>query len=516
MIQAPGIFFARKLHVPFKIAILSSATLWLLSGCGITKLHPISVEDQRALAAADRQAALADVAPLDGALTLPGAMARALKYNLEHRSRMMEQALATGLLDLSSYDMLPKLAANAGYSWRDSDRITRSKDSVTGAPSLANPYISSDRSHNFEDLGLTWNVLDFGVSYFNAKQNADRVLVASERRRKAMHNLMQDVRTAYWRAVSAQKIEKDMRATIALAEEALKDARGVEAEKLRDPLEALRYQRTVLENLRILESIQRELSASRIELAALINLPPGADFQLVEPAAEDLTPGRRDLPVSAMEEMAIGNNADLKEQFYNVRISVAETRKSMLKLFPSLSFNYGYKHDSDSYLINNSWSEAGAQLSWNLLSLLSLPAMNRYNEASEKLAEQRRMATQMAVLAQVHLSRQQYESAYLMFQRADEIWRIDQRIYEHSANREAAETKGQLDRVSNNTSAIVSLLRRYQALSQVYAAAGKLEATLGLEPTIGDLQSISLEDLTRTVEQSTKAGWGSPSQDAAR
>ena len=34
------------------------------------------------------------------------------------------------------------------------------------------------------DLGLSWNVLDFGVSYYQSKQNADRLLVAQERRRK--------------------------------------------------------------------------------------------------------------------------------------------------------------------------------------------------------------------------------------------------------------------------------------------------------------------------------------------
>jgi outer membrane protein TolC len=479
------------------IACLSA--LVVLSGCAITP-QPFAASEQKLIAAADRKAAQTGVEPLTAKLTLADALARALKYNLDHRTRMMEEALAVGQLNLSRYDMLPKLTAAAGYSSRDSDRITRSKDSVTGQPSLANPYISSDRDHTTSDLGLSWNVLDFGVSYYNAKQNADRVLVAAERRRKAMHNLMQDVRTAYWRAASAQKIDAELRATLRLAEEALSDSRKVESEKLRDPLEALRYQRTLLENLRILESIQRELAASRIELAALINLPPGASFELAEPQAADLTPPKASLSVDRMEELAISNNADLKEQFYNARIAVAETKRSLLRLFPNLSFNYGYKHDSDSYLINQSWQEAGLQLSWNLFSVLSAPAVMRYSEANEKLAEQRRMTAQMAVLTQVHLSRQQYESAYVLFERADAIWQVDQRIYEHSANREAVEMKGRLDKISNNTSAIVSYLRRFRALSQVYAASSKVQATLGLEPRIGDLQEIPLADLSRRID----------------
>lgn len=289
-----------------------------------------------------------------------------------------------------------------------------------------------------------------------------------------------------------------------MAEAALGDSRKAEAEKLRNPMDALRYQRTVLENLRILESIQQELSAARIELAALINLPPGSAFRLAEPAADELSPRYQPLPIEQMEETAVENNADLREHFYNVRISVAETRKSMLRMFPGLTFSYTGKHDTNSYLINQSWRETGLQLSWNLFNILSAPAAMDLSEASEKLAEHKRMAVQMAVLAQVHLARQQYENAYRLFERSDAIWDVDQRIFEHSANREAAQAQSKLERISSNTAAIVSLLRRYQSLAQVYTANGKLQATLGLEPRVEDLNAISLTNLVPLVDKAMR------------
>lgn len=488
-----------------KIGGVSVCAALILGGCTVVP-QQFTAEEQRTIATTDRSNAQNGVEPLSGKLTLSQAVARALKYNLDHRTRLMEQALAVGQLDVGRFDMLPKLTAAAGYSWRDKDFITRSTDSVTGLPSLANPYISSERAYPTAELGLSWNLLDFGVSYFNARQNADRVLIASERRRKAMHILVQDVRTAYWRAASAEKLQADLRATIKLAEAALDDSRRAESERLRNPMDALRYQRTVLESLRILESIDRELSAARIELAALINLPPGTGFELAEPAAADLSPAQLDLPVERMEELAVTNNADLREQFYNARIAVAETKKAMLRLFPGISFNYGPKYSGNNYLINNRWQEAGAQVTWNLMTLLSAPANMKLAEDSEKLAEHKRMAMQMAVLSQVHLSRQQYENAYLQFQRADSIWKVDQRIYEHSANREAADSQSRLESISNNTSAIVSLLRRYQALSQVYAASSKVQATLGLEPAVGSVSDLQLSELTGEVEQ-TMARW---------
>jgi outer membrane protein TolC len=482
----------------------------VLSGCTIAPT-PISTADQQTMAMLDRAAASKAVEPLNTSLTLSEALARGLKYNLNHRTKMMEQAMALGQWDMSRYDMLPKLTAAAGYNWRNNERITNSTDSVTGLPSLANPYISSERIHTATDLGLTWNLLDFGVSYQVAKQNADRVLVAAEYRRKAMHLLMQDISTVYWRAMSAQKIERVLRDTIQQAEAALSNSQRVESDKVRDPVEALRYQRTVLENLRILESIKREMSTAKIELAALINLPLSANFELAEPENDELNPRYTSLAVEKMEEIAIRNNADLRSEFYNARIAVAETKKSLLKLFPGISFNYSRNHDSDDYLINNSWREAGAKLSWNLFSMLSVPATLRSSQATIKLAEQRRIATQMAVLAQVHLSRYQYDSAYALFKRADAIWRVDQRIYAHTLNRESANVKSQLDRVLNGTSAVVSLLRRYQALSDVYAASSTVKATLGVDPVIDDLQMIPLPILTGKLKVAMdKNSWNEP------
>jgi outer membrane protein TolC len=416
---------------------------------------------------------------------------------------MMEEAIAFNQLDVSRYDMLPKLVASAGYHSRSEYATSRAEDSVTGNPSLANPFISSDKSHSVSDLGLTWNLLDFGLSYYAAKQNADRALIAVERRRKAMHILIQDVRTAFWRTASAQKLRADVQSAITLTVDALADARKAEDERLRSPLDALRYQRQVLENLRLLETIDQELSTAKIELANLINAPLAQELQVIEPTG---TPNLRilELPVAAMEDVAIDHNADLREQFYNTRIASEETRKTILKLFPNLNLNYTLKHDSDKYLVNNNWNEVGAQLSFNLLNLLSAPSQKRLAEAGVALADQRRMATQMAILAQVHIARLQYANALQQFERSDAIWLVDDRINQHVANREQAQAASKLDKVSSHAGAILSLMRRYQALAQAHAAASRLQATLGMEPDIGSVQDMSLSDLKTAVGTAIK------------
>lgn len=468
-----------------------------VSACSIVTPKPIANAELVAQGKADLVAARQNVDPITGDLTLDEALARALKYNLDRRAKMMEEALAFNQLEVTQLDMLPKLLAQAGYSSRDNDRISQSRDSSSGSL-VTSRFISQERSHTLYDLGLSWSLLDLGVGYIASQQQADRLLIAGEKRRKAMHVMMQDVRTAFWRSASAQKLRDQVRATIAVAEEAMADSRQAETMRIRNPIDSLRYQRQVLENLRLLEAIDQELSAAHIELASLINAPLGLPFRVAEPA---IKPDKEALAASpeVMEEMAMAENADIREQHYNVRIASQETRKTLLRLFPNITFTYGFKYDTDSYLVNKQWNETGVQLSFNLLNLLTAPTQLRLAESGLTLSEQRRMTVQMAVLTQVHLARQQFANSISQFERADAIWQTDNRIVEHMVNREAVQAQSKLDRVSNQTAAILSLLRRYQAMAQVHAAEARLQATLGLEPKIDSVGSLSLAELAKQV-----------------
>ena len=490
---------ARKRHFQIKPIAIALAAL-ALSAC--STIAPVPLTSQALLPAnqADLSAMRKDVQPISGALTLDEALARALKYNLERRSKMMEEALAFNQLDVSHFDMLPRLVAQAGYAVRNNDRISQSRNTEDGTLSPSR-FVSQDRAHEMLELGFTWNLLDYSLGYYGTRQQADRVLIASERRRKAMHVLMQDVRTAFWRAASAQKLRDDVSKTITLAEEALVDSRKAEAERVRNPVDALRYQRQLLENLRLLESIDQELSSAQIELATLINAPIGKAIPIAESDANLADASVLRVTVQAMEEAALAQNADLREQHYNARIAREETRRTLVRLFPNVSFSYGIKYDSDTYLVNRNWNEAGLQFTFNLFNLMTGPTQIKLAEAGVALADQRRVATQLAVLSQVHLARLQLLNARNQFERADAIYATDVKISELVRNRETAQAQSKLDSVSNATAAILSLLRRYQALAQVQAAENRLLANLGMEPKIGSTGELSLEQLTEQVKR---------------
>lgn len=483
-------------HLLRKKTYLATIAVLALAGCA--SIQPPAIEAGTLLeqGKADLATARKDVEPIAGELTIDQALARALKYNLDRRAKMMDEALAFRQLDVSHFDMLPKLLAQAGYTNRDNDKITLSRNPDGSINN--NRVTTQEREHTLYSLNFTWSLLDLGVGYYNTRQQAERVQIAGEKRRKAMHLLMQDVRSAFWRAYSAQKLRGEVQATTRLAEEALDDSRKVEAERLRNPVDALRYQRQILENLRLLEAVDAELSSAKIELAALINAPLAHNLRLVEPM-EAAGRAPLDVPLEVMEETAITQNPDIRENHHNARIAREETRKTLVRLFPNLIFNYGYHYDTDSYQVNNNWREASVQISFNLFNLLTGPTQMKMAEAGVALADQRRVATQMAILAQVHLARQQYANALQQFQRADAIWQTDAKIAAHIKNRETAQTQSKLDVVANKTTSILSLLRRYQAMSQLQTAEARLQATLGVEPAIGSVFEISLSDLSRDI-----------------
>jgi outer membrane protein TolC len=329
-------------------------------------------------------------------------------------------------------------------------------------------------------------------------------LIAEEQRRRVVQVLLQDVRRAYWRAASAQALSARIRTAIRDAEAALPAARKVESEGLRSPVDALRYQKALLDLLRQLESVQELLAVSKTELASLINLPPSQNYSLAVPRMLQLQ--IRSMPVREMEETALLLNPDIREQSYQKRISVDETRKSILRLLPGITFTYSPNYDSNSFLTNHHWVAGAARLGGYLNTLLTAPVTIARAEDNELLVDTRREAVSMAVLAKLNIAYQQYLAATREYRRSADLAEVDQRLYQQIANRAITDTQGDLERISAQVSAVFSELRRYQSYADAQAALGRLYATLGLDPVAGEVETLEIAALSRAIRQAM-ADW---------
>ena len=152
--------------------------------------------------------------------------------------------------DLANLDKLPRLVANAGFSNRDNFSGSRSSaliDSTSVGEQSLVPSTSSERDVIDSDLTLSWDVLDFGLSYVRAKQAADGVLIANERKRRVANRIIEDVRTAYWRAVSAERLVDKLSKLESDIERALTESDAAYRKRQTSPLSALTYQRELLD-----------------------------------------------------------------------------------------------------------------------------------------------------------------------------------------------------------------------------------------------------------------------------
>lgn len=491
---------------PFSLKSLVTATTGLvllttLAGCAI-RPEPFTDDEHRQQIQHDKTAMYQDQEAATGPITLEEAMARALKYNLDNRLKLMEEALAHRQLDVANFNLLPQLTANAGYSTRDNVYGSSSEDLATGQQSLV-PSTSQEKTYRSADLTFSWSLLDFGVSYYQAKQQADQALILEERRRKVVQVMLQQVRQAYWQAVGAQQLEAKISRVMQEAEQALADSRTIEQERLRSPLESLNYQRQMLDIIRQLEAVRDELIQAKPRLASIMNLPPGQDFSLAEP-------GQLYIPELAtsleeMEEIALFHRPELVEAQYQERISVQETRKAIARLFPGVEFDAGTYYNSNKYLVNNDWNAAGVRVSWNLLNLLNIDNTRAAAKAQVDVARSQRLALNMAVLTQVHVSYRDYLNRKHQFERSADIFGVDQRILGHTRNAARSSADSQLQEIRASASALISELRLYQSYGALQSAYGQTLATLGVDLLPRQLPDDDLTTVRDAVMQAQAA-----------
>lgn len=485
----------------FTRTLLATALGLTLAGCAISPL-PFSQADRATRVKTDQARLQAEQEAVTSPLTLSDAVARALKYNMEHRLKMMASALAANQADLAKYDLLPKLTAQAGYNRRDSYPASSSMSVATGTESLV-PSTSQEKTRETADLALTWNILDFGVSYWQAQQQGDRAFIAEQQRRKTAQTLIQNVRQAYWLAAGAQQLEGRVEGLLKEINIALGDSRKARKERLKPTLEALAYQKSLLDLVRQLEPIRNELAQARPRLASLMNLAPGTKFSLAVPASLE-APTLSAKP-EALEEQALLNRPELIEADYQERIGVAETKKALLRLLPGIELSAGAHRDENRFLVDKTWADGGLRLTWNLLGLLSAKQSMNAAEQQLEISRAQRLALNMAILSQVHIAYRDVEGKLREYGMAEEVNEVDGEI--HAATRATAES-GSADRmqlIRTEAGSVVSELRRWQAYANLSLAWAQLNSSIGVDAMPEKVASHELPALAEAFERQSQA-----------
>ncbi|MEL6373965.1 MAG: TolC family protein [Pseudomonadota bacterium] len=473
-----------------------AVTAVLLGGC----VRPTAL-DQAALAdrvSHDLEHMYADQEPVHGSINLYEAMARGLKYNLDKRLKTMERHLSVARLRHVSVDMLPQAAARAGWRVRDPVRGSSSRSLITGNQSLE-VSTSEDKRIRYADLHMVWNLLDFGLSYLRAKQEADQVLIAEERRVKVVQNLIMDIRTAYWRAVAAQKLLPRIGRLIHQIEHAIARSRRVAKSGAGEPADELRLQRKLLAHKRDLVEVRRKLSVARGELAALMNVKPGTKFRLHTGGHHGFHVPHLKGRVADIEFAALLSRPELREEHLKRRISRTEVRAAYVRLLPGVELRSGKNYDSNSFLLSSDWSDAGVLITKNLVELATAPIAIDYAKKGVKVADARRRALSMAVIAQIHIALHRFAMAKDTFKVSRRLYRVDYRLSRIAREGEANQDTSGAEALAARSQAMVSALHYYTAYADVQNAYGRILNSVGTQRVPESLERLSVKALSKRL-----------------
>ena len=467
-------------HIPpFAFRITVACMPLVLAACGSVSPKPFSQAEIGERVSQDVASMYKDQEVIAAPIDFHEAAARALKYNLDYKLKLMETALSRSLHDVSTYEMLPRLVAGAGYSSRDNDSGGTSVLIEPPRSVSLNPSTSQERSHTMSNLSFSWNALDFGVSYLRAQQKADQVLMAEERRRKVIQNVLQDVRNSYWRAVGAQKLLPRVDGLLERVNTALERAKAIEKQGIMPQAQVLGYQRALLDAVSTLTLRRQDLELAKAELRALMSVEPGVEFTLAE--QNELALPRVSVEVEKLERLALEKRPEIMEEWYRKRVTENDIKAAKVLLWPNISLDAGWQYDSNKYLYNSTWFDTGIRVSWNLLKLTQYPALKKAHQAQNDTDDMRRLALSMAVLTQVRVGLQRYNLSLQELKFSEESLGVDKRLLNYAQAAAKSQFDSELEVIRTEARALLGEYQRYAAYSNAQAAWGRVYNSVGLD-----------------------------------
>ena len=471
-----------------------------LSACART---PVPISDERILQSIEADLANLKYEDSIESIDLYKAISLAIRNNRDLRVEVMNSALQQRQNNLLKFDMLPDLAANAGYSeytrYQPSTSVTSINDTSPEALSDPTYTVGAEKWQTTRDIEFTWNALDFGLSYIRAGQQANRYLIAKELERKSIQNITRDVIRAYWNAKAAENLLQKLSPLLVKVEIALKDSKYIEELTLSAPVDALLYQKELLDIQRTLQTQKRALINSKTELATLMGLLPSEGFQLIDTLKPLAT---IDLSVTEMEEVALFSRPELMESRYLKRISNKEAKASMVSLLPGLKFNAAYAYNSNKYLMNQDSTQYGISIGANLLNVFSAPSVKKANDANNQLATEQHLAISMTILSQVHLASINYSLAIEEYDTAQRYLDVATKISDQVQNAQKISRFGELEVIREEASLLVAELRRDLAYTEMQYSIGQIYASVGKDILPENFENMELNQLSIEVQDS--------------
>lgn len=460
---------------------------FMLCGC-LSRLPFTKGKEKEKTLLAGTSSAVADYRePLAGPLSMEEAMSRAILYNYNRRLAQMQTSLAEIPYNISDSEALDRMSISAGYG-----QDTRAGSLFSEQKIRSLVYPGGDRA---DSLASVWNILDFGLSFASDRQGNDPLSLSESTRQKVILNIMAEARQVYYQTVIAETLRGETETLLEKARDFLRHQREkpAQAETSREELEK---QRQLVETVRFLWDLSQKMAESKAEMAVLMGLNPGTHLQLIaiEWKNPDYLPS--DKSMTDMELLALFHRSELRSSGDRAGTGVQEIRKAIQNLRPEIVFDAGYDRKNP-FEQAGVWQDAGLKTASQLFAPVPQTGTG---QTAQNAAYIRGMTMSMAVVSQLHLSRQRYLLAVEEYRISRDLAEVNRKLN----TSETDKTDSQADKfaqIREETEALTARMRYYLAFAEMENAAGRFYNSLGIGQFSSDMVRMDIKSLTASIQQ---------------
>lgn len=334
-------------------------------------------------------------------LTLDEIIEIGLERNLALLVKAQEYAVQREVMTAERLGMIPDLIGNIEWNQRDNNPGSSSKSLDPGVPP-APPSVSSLKNTGFGDVTLTWNLLDFGLSYYKARQEANNALIKQFEYKKLRQNLVLDIVKQYWLAVaSKQGIERAKR-ILEKTEDYIERVQSKIKRRILSKVRALKMKDQLVDIQLNMKVFQKDYDVAIGDLKQLMGIPPSVEFDIeINPPMPETA---NLMNPRLLEEIALRQRPELFTYDIQEKIDIDEVRSQILRMIPGVSLFGSFFYNDNPFLIRNTWVLVGARASWNLFKLPRYRSLAKVGKKKKCLTRRNRLVMAMGALSQVNIA----------------------------------------------------------------------------------------------------------------
>jgi outer membrane protein TolC len=446
----------------------------LCFGCARNRLN---IEDQRLYnARKDVKTIYESVDSEVYRLNLDDIIRIALKRNLDLLVKKREIAVKYESAMSDQLRMLPQLIANGELSGRNKPLIVSSK-SVDPTVPPAPPSISSDQHVDRYDVNIIWNLLDFGLSYYKARQENNRYRMMQLEYEKIRQNLVLEITKSFWKAIAYKKAIEEGKDIVELVAEQQKKIQAQIDEHLISKVKGYATEINLLTLEIQMKTFQKEYDSAISELILKTGLPAYVRMELIEEKAPIREIVLAD--ILELERVALQNRPELYSRDIESKIVEDEVRSAFLQMIPGIELFAGDYYDANSYLTYKHWLAAGARASYNLFALPQRIYDVKSGYKHKDLVKMNRLAESIAILSQVRLAYIMYHDNFQEYVLATKLDEVNDKLLKAAKDELQHGTLNPTEVLIYSSESLLAKANALKALGEVHVSLEQINIAIG-------------------------------------